>query len=364
MIWMWIGFVLLVLLMLAVDLGVFHRKAHAISLREALGWSAVWIVLALCFNVFIYFAYDGHWLGLGRGPDGTVALDPIDRTVMNGHNAAIKFFTGYVVEKSLSMDNIFVMAIIFAYFAIPNQYQHRVLFWGIMGALVMRGVFIVLGAALIARFHWILYIFGAFLIYTAFKMGLAAEEPDPSRNVFIRWARKLFPITPELHGQRFFIRREQARLGACPDLAAELAPADSGLRARSRYVLTPLALCLIVVEGTDLIFAVDSIPAIFAITGDPFLVFTSNVFAILGLRALYFVLAGMLGMFRFLRFALAVVLGLVGVKMLVADWLKHFEFWANNLSFVTLALIATSLAVGVIASLLWPEKPEHRPERP
>lgn len=350
MIWMWVGFVSLVLLMLAVDLGVFHRKAHAISLREALGWTVVWITIALCFNVFIYFAYDGHWLGLGRAPDGTVALDPIDKVVMNGHNAAIKFFTGYVVEKSLSVDNIFVIAIVFTYFAIPNKYQHRVLFWGIMGALVMRGIFIVVGAALIARFHWILYIFGAFLIYTAIKMGLAAEEPDPSRNIFIRWARKLFPVTHELHGQRFFIRREEAG----PDLAAE--PAASGRR-YSRYVLTPLALCLIVVEGTDLVFAVDSIPAIFAITGDPFLVFTSNVFAILGLRALYFVLAGMLGQFRFLRYSLALILGLVGVKMLTADWLKQFAFWERNLSFVVLGMIAFMLAAGIIASLIWPAKP-------
>ena len=357
--WMWISFLVFVLAMLALDLGVFHRKAHTIHVKEALIWSAVWITLALIFNVFIYFAYEGHWLELGRLSDGTVVRDTIDGVELDGRAAAIKFFTGYVIEKSLSVDNIFVMAMIFAYFRIPNKYQHRVLFWGIIGALVMRGLFIWLGTELIHRFHWILYLFGAFLIFTAYKMLTSHEDPDPEKNPLIRLVHKYFPVTKELHGQALVVRRDE--LGK--DEQVEPAANDSGDTAgaggsstmpvgNSKWVLTPLALTLIVVEGTDVVFAVDSIPAIFAITGDPFLVFTSNVFAILGLRALYFALAGILDKFHYLKTSLAVVLALVGAKMLVADYLKRFEFFEENLSFVTLGMIALILGLGVAASLV------------
>jgi tellurite resistance protein TerC len=376
--WMWVGFVLFVLGMLAIDLGVFHRKAHAVSVREALIWSAVWITMALIFNVFIYFAYDGHWLELGRAHDGSIATD-IDGVRLEGHAAAIKFFTGYVIEKSLSVDNIFVMALIFAYFRIPNMYQHRVLFWGILGALVMRGVFIGLGAALIAKFHWILYLFGVFLIYTGIKMLTADEDPDPKKNPLIRLAHKYFPITTELHGQHFLVRRDTLRAGEMVDEAGPADDAAGGTpvpdrtaaaavatmpAGHSTWVLTPLALTLIVVEGTDLVFAVDSIPAIFAITGDPFLVFTSNVFAILGLRALYFALAGILDKFYYLKTALALVLALVGVKMLVADLLKQNEFFKNNLSFMTLGVIALLLFGGVIASVVRARRRPLEPDVP
>lgn len=371
--WMWIGFLVFVLAMLALDLGVFHRKAHTIHVKEALTWSAVWITLALIFNLFIYFAYEGHWLELGTASDGSVAVDRIDGVELDGHAAAVKFFTGYVIEKSLSVDNIFVIALIFAYFRIPNKYQHRVLFWGIIGALIMRGVFIWLGTELIHRFHWILYIFGAFLIYTAYKMLTADENPDPEKNPLIRLVHKYFPVTHELHGQALVVRRNELGKHETVEPATGQAAGAGPVRASgpdaipagsSTWVLTPLGLALIVVEGTDLVFAVDSIPAIFAITGDPFLVFTSNVFAILGLRALYFALAGILDKFHYLKTALAVVLALVGVKMLVADYLKRFEFFAENLSFVTLGVIALVLGVGVIASLVRARRRPMVPQSP
>lgn len=355
MFWFWFSFIALILLLLALDLGVFHRKAHVVSVREALMWSAVWISLALCFNVFIYFAYSNHWLGIGL-ENGVVALDPVDDVPLNGKNAAIKFFTGYVIEKSLSVDNIFVIALIFAFFRIPDLYQHRVLFWGILGALIMRGIFIGLGAALIAQFHWILYIFGGFLIFTGVKMFFSTEDPDPDKSFLVNLVRKYFPITRELHGTHFLVKREDL---SPTELATQTTHA-------SKILLTPLAMALIIVEGTDLIFAVDSIPAIFAITGDSFLVFTSNIFAILGLRALYFALAGILHKFVYLKPALALVLALVGVKMLVADYLKQWEFMKNNLSFITLGLIALILAGGVIASLLVAPKqaPAAHPPEP
>ena len=384
-VWVWVGFLVFVLAMLALDLGVFHRHAHTIKIREALIWSGVWIGLALLFNVFVYFAYQHHLLGLGSARDGTVGVDPVDGLPLHGHTAAIKFFTGYVIEKSLSVDNIFVIALIFAYFKIPTMYQHRVLYWGILGALVMRGVFIALGAVLIAKFHWIIYVFGVILLITAFKLLFGSEDPDPKNNILIRLAHRYFPITPELHGQKLVVRRDELRKGEAvqppgeddPEcvparLPGEAADPDcppgqeraatrtskpkgeaSEVAGKSAWVLTPLALALIVVEGTDLVFAVDSIPAIFAITGDAFLVFTSNVFAILGLRALYFALAGIIDKFYYLKTALAVVLALVGVKMLVADLLKKVEFFGGNrLSFYTLGLVALILAAGVVASII------------
>jgi tellurite resistance protein TerC len=258
-IWLWIGFIVFVLVMLALDLGVFNRTAHEIRTREALGWTALCIALALVFNVLVYFMYRYHWLGIGTG----------EGSRMTGHDAALNFFTGWVVEYSLSLDNIFIIAIIFSYFKVPHKYQHRVLFWGILGALIMRGLMIAAGAALIHRFEWIIYVFGALLIFTAIKMLMTQQDDiEPEKNIFVRCARKLYPVTSDFEGERFFTRID-------------------GMRA-----VTPLFLVLLVVESTDVLFAVDSIPAIFAITTDPFLVFTSNIFAILGLRSLYFALAG------------------------------------------------------------------------
>jgi tellurite resistance protein TerC len=321
MFWIWTGFIVFVLALLALDLGVFNRKAHVISVKEALGWSAIWITLGLLFSVFIYFAYDNHWLGIGTRPDD------VDDIVLDGRAAAIRYLTGYVVEKSLSIDNIFVIAMIFRYFAIPAMYQHRVLFWGIVGALLMRGAMIAAGATLIEHFHWVLYLFGLFLIFTAVKMLFVKGEHggDPGKNWIVRLVRRWFGVTDEFHGEHFTIRN----------------PA---------FALTPLAMALIVVETTDLIFAVDSIPAIFAITADAFLVFTSNVFAMLGLRSLYFALAEAIAKFRYLKYSLAIVLGVVGVKMLIARYLK--ELLGQQFNFYLLGVIAIILAAGVGASLL------------
>jgi len=351
MIWIWAAFVGFVLLLLFLDLGVFHRRAHVVKMKEALGWSAVWILLGLSFTVFIYFGYENHWVGLGN------SVDAVDGMVNDGRSAAIKYLTGYVVEKSLSVDNIFVIAMIFGFFAVPPIYQHRVLFWGILGALVMRGAMIAIGTKLVSDYHWVLYVFGVFLIITAVKMLLLkTDHSDPNRNVVVRWTRRLFPITSRFHGEHFLVRagspasKESDLPGnaAVPDEAVQQAKPGT-------LMLTPLALALIMVETTDLIFAVDSIPAIFAITADPFLVFTSNVFAILGLRSLYFALAGMIGMFRYLKVSLALVLILVGVKMLAAPWLK--EMLGANFNFYLLGLVFLVLAVGITVSWLVGRKP-------
>ena len=352
MIWIWIGFIVLILALLLLDLGVLNRKAHVIGVREALGWSAFWIALGLLFSVFVYFGYQNHWMGLGKAHDGTVAIDPIDKMPMQGHTATVKYLTGYVVEKSLSVDNIFVIALIFAYFAVPAMYQHRVLFWGIMGALVMRGVMIGLGAALIQRYHWIIYVFGAFLIFTGIKMFFMDDEHgDPAANPILKLVRKFFPVTEQYHGQHFFVRAGSSwsQEAAVPGAEKKIDRAVEAAR-EGAIMLTPMALALVMVETTDLIFAVDSIPAIFAITGDPFIVFTSNVFAILGLRSLYFALAGMMDKFRYLKVSLAIVLTVVGVKMLTATWLKGF--FGANFNFYLLGLIFLILGVGVAASIL------------
>ena len=317
----WGGFIAFVLVVLALDLGVLNRRAHVVSIREALAFTAGLFVLALGFNALIYVMYENHWLGLGT------QVDKLDGVINDGRLAAVKFFTGYIIEVSLSADNVFVMAMIFQYLRVPSQYQHRVLFWGILGALVMRGSMIVVGAALIARYHWILYVFGAFLVVTAWRM---LTHKDSGENVadspVIGWLRRFFPVTPTYHAQHFSIVQD------------------------GRRVLTPLAVALVLVETTDLVFAVDSIPAIFAITTDPFLVFTSNVFAILGLRSLYFALAGAIEKFRYLTVSLAAILGLVGVKMLVADFLKAYIGPAFN--FYLLGAVALILAAGVITSVL------------
>jgi tellurite resistance protein TerC len=310
MIWIWLAFLAFVLVLLALDLGVFHRHAHVVSVKEALLWSAFWIALGVAFAGVVYLGYENHWAGLGIAPDS------VDGLVNDGWTATVKYITGYVVEKSLSVDNIFVIAMVFTFFSVPAMYQHRVLFWGIVGALLMRGVMIGVGAKLIAEFHWILYVFGVFLILTAVKMLLMkSEHSDPNRNLVVRLVRKFFPVTARFHGEHFVVRAGSAASheSEVPGAAVIADPVVEQARPGT-LLLTPLALALIVVETTDLIFAVDSIPAIFAITGDPFLVFTSNVFAILGLRSLYFALAGMLDMFRYLKLALALILALVGVR--------------------------------------------------
>ena len=316
--WLYAGFLGLICAFLALDLGVFHREAHAVSFREALTWTLVWVASALAFNVFVHFAYDAHWLGVGRD------VRQLDGTIrdVGGWEAAKLFLAGYAVEKSLAMDNVFVIAMIFAYFAVPARSQHRVLFWGILGALVMRGALIALGAALLERFDWLVYVFGAFLIVTAVKMALIKSDGiHPDRNPLVRLFRKMFEVSDSYDGERFFTRKH------------------------GRRVATPLLLALVMIEFTDLIFAVDSIPAIFAITADPFLVFTSNIFAILGLRSLYFCLASMIDRFRYLKPALVGILFFVGVKML----LTHTPYKID--STVSLAVVVGGLAAAVLASM-------------
>jgi tellurite resistance protein TerC len=347
MVWIWIGFVALVLALLALDLGVFHRKAHVVKIKEALGWSAVWITLAMLFSVFVYVGYEHHWMGLGTAPD------PVDQQINNGTHAVTKYLTGYVIEKSLSVDNIFVIAVLFGFFKVPAMYQHRVLFWGILGALLLRGVMIGVGATLIERFHWILYVFGAFLIVTAVRMMFmkADHGGNVGENIVVKTVRRMFPVTTHFHGEHFVVRAGStaSHEAATPSEHTEPDKAVEHVKP-GRLMLTPLALSLIMVETTDLVFAVDSIPAIFAITGDPFLVFTSNVFAILGLRSLYFALAGMMDKFRYLKLSLAVVLGIVGVKMLAVKWLK--EALGEHFNFYLLGIVLGVLTLGVVASIL------------
>jgi len=296
----WILFNLFVLAMLALDLGVFHRKTHEVKVKEALIWSAVWIALALVFNVILYF-----W---------------------QGHEKALEYLTGYLIEKSLSVDNLFVFIMIFSYFGVEARYQHKVLFWGIVGALVMRAIFIFSGVALINKFHWIVYIFGAFLIITGIRMAVKHDkEVHPERNPFIRLFRSIMPVTPYYDGERFFVKKS------------------------GRWYATPLVIVLLVVETTDVMFALDSIPAILAITVDPFIVYSSNVFAILGLRALYFALAGIMKMFEYLHYGLSVILVFVGIKMMISD-IYHLPVA------VALGVIAAILLTSILASLIRPEK--------
>jgi tellurite resistance protein TerC len=305
--WLWIGFNAFVLLMLAVDLGMFHRRARAISLGEAAAWSIVWVVVSLAFNLGIL-----HWYG---------------------KTPALEFFTGYLIELSLSVDNLFVFILLFKYFAVDERHQHRVLFWGILGVLVMRGAMIGLGVALTRRFEWVLYLFGAFLVYAGLKMMFHKEEAvHPERNPVFRWARKFLPLTESYAGEKFFVRDSSG------------VKTSTGHKQR-RWLATPLVLVLLVVETTDLAFALDSIPAIFAITRDPFIVYTSNVCAILGLRAFYFLLAGVLPYFRYLGKGLAVVLMFVGIKMLV-------EHWLYIPTHISLAVVGGVLSVAVIASII------------
>jgi tellurite resistance protein TerC len=357
----WLGFITFVLLMLALDLGVFHRKAHVVSFREALAWSVVWVALALAFSVFVYHGYENRWLGLGATPDAVErSAEYPEGRVNDGRSAVLKYLTGYVVEKSLSVDNVFVIAMIFSFLAVPPLYQHRVLFWGILGALALRAAMILVGARLIAEFSWILYVFGGFLIFTAVKMLFLRESSDPNDTWVIKLTRRFLPVTERFHGSHFLVRagsaasREAETPGAVVLEDRVVASARPGT-----LLLTPLALALILVEATDLVFAVDSIPAIFAITADPFLVFTSNVFAILGLRSLYFALAGAIEAFRYLKVSLSLVLALVGFKMLTHGWLK--ELLGPSFNLYLLVVVLGILALGVLASWLHRERKPARP---
>jgi tellurite resistance protein TerC len=306
-IWLWVGFNLFVLALLALDLGVFLRKAHAVSTKEAAIWSVVWITLSLLFNGVIYLFWNRMM------PDSALS---------NGE-ASLQFLTGYLIEKALSVDNIFVFVLIFTFFRVPEAYQHRVLFWGILGALLMRGAMILAGAALIKEFHWIIYVFGAFLIFTGIRMAFHKdEEIHPENNPLVRLFKRFMPVTAGYEGAKFFVRRAGVLLA------------------------TPLLIVLLVVESTDLIFAVDSIPAIFAVTEDPFIVYTSNVCAILGLRSLYFLLAGVVDKFHYLKLGLSTVLVFVGVKMLLTDTAYKIPI------VLSLAVIAGILTIAVVASLL------------
>jgi TerC family integral membrane protein len=299
-IWFWVGFIVFVLAMLSLDLGVFHRSPHEVRPKEAGIWVAVWVALALAFagGLFVYA----------------------------GHHVALTFLTGYVIEESLSVDNIFVMVLIFEYFRVPKDCQHRVLFYGILGALVMRGLFIAAGSALIANFHWVLYVFGALLVVTGIRMAIKRDEGfDGDQNKVVRFVRRVIPMSDDFHGKHFFV-------------------VEAG-----RKLATPLLLVLILVEVTDLIFAIDSIPAIFGVTRDPFLVFTSNIFAVMGLRSMYFLLAAVVDRFHLLKYGLAIILTFVGFKMLT----EHFFTIGIG---VSLIVILGVLALSIIASLKWPKR--------
>jgi tellurite resistance protein TerC len=306
---LWVGFNILVLAMLALDLGIFHRKDHKISVKEGLIWSGIWIAVALLFNLVVL--------------------------LLEGHEKAVQFFTGYLIERALSIDNIFIFLLIFTYFKVPEKYQYKVLFWGILGALIFRGLFIALGVIIIAKFHWVLYIFGVFLLFTGIKMAVSEETKiEPEKNPVLKFIRRFLPISNNYEKGRFFARFDK------------------------RFFATPLFIVLVVVESTDIVFAFDSIPAIFAITLDPFIVYTSNVFAILGLRALYFAIAGLMDMFYYLKYGLSAILSFVGIKMLISWFYKMPDLMA-------LAIIAGILLVSILLSIWKPgpgEKPDPRPE--
>jgi len=320
MILIWLGFLVLIFFFLALDLGVFNRKAHVVGVREAILWTIVWVVAALAFNVLIYFMYEYHVFNIGRHFGHGDDLD--------GLNAAGKFFTGYVIEKSLSLDNIFVISLIFTYFGVPPIYQHRVLFWGILGALVMRGVMIGLGATLLHYLEWMIYVFGVILILTGLKMLFSKHEAiHPEKDPLVWLVKKFFPVTNEYHGEHFFVKLD------------------------GKWFLTPLFIALLVVESADIVFAVDSIPAIFGITSDPFLVFTSNIFAILGLRSLYFALAAMIRKFRYLKISLVVILLYVGCKMLCFEVIKHYDI-EDQMTWISLGVIMLIMLLGIVASAL------------
>ena len=316
---LWVGFLFLILFLLFLDLGVFNKRDHVIKTKEALLWTTFWIFLSLLFNVFIYFAYENHLFGIGKELGH----------LMSGEEAALKYFTGYVIEKSLSLDNIFVIVMIFSYFHIPTIYQHRVLFWGIVGALLMRGAMIFAGVALIEKFEWMIFVFGGLLIITALKMLFSKEEKvEPNKNILVRFVKKFYRVSDHYDGHKFFTKINGAT------------------------ATTPLFIALVVIESSDVLFAIDSIPAIFAVTTDPFIVFTSNVFAILGLRALYFALAAMIEKFIYLKISIVFVLIYVGIKMI----LSHSYPIPTGFS---LAVILLILLLGITASLIKSRVKKH-----
>jgi tellurite resistance protein TerC len=316
MVFYFLGFIALIISLLALDLGVFHRKDEIMSTKAALGWTVFWIAIALLFNCLVYVLYEHHWLGIGTK----------EGLPQNGMEAFLAFLTAYLVEKSLSIDNIFVIAVIFSYFRIPKALQHRVLFWGILGALIMRGLMIAAGIAAISYFSWLTYVLGGFLIFTALRMFLVQHDNlEPEKSLMVRLIAYWFPLSHQFHGHKFLVKID------------------------GRWSATPLCLALVLIESTDLLFAIDSIPAVLAITLDPFIVFTSNVFAILGMRALYFALASLLDRFRYLKTSLVFVLAFVGSKMILAHHI-HIS------STISLIIILGILILGVIASLVIPKK--------
>jgi tellurite resistance protein TerC len=315
----WAAFFVIFVGVLALDLGVLHRESRTMTVPQALGWTVVWILVALGFAGFVYGVYQYQWFGWQTGPD-----------MPHGTEAAIQYISGYLLEWSLSVDNIFVIAVIFSFMKIPEQYQYRVLFWGIVGAIVLRGAMIAMGAVLIHTFDWMFYVFGAILLFTAARMLKSDEEQfDPGKSVLVKIARRAFPVSERLDGERFFTH-------------------ENGVRAA-----TPLLVTLLLVDLADVVFAVDSIPAIFAVTQDPFIVFTSNAFAILGLRSLYFAIAGLMTMFKYLKLSLIFVLAFVGIKMML-----HLHYEIPHL--ISLAVIVGFLLIGVMASL-WVTKREQKP---
>lgn len=311
----WLSFLFFVFLMLSIDLGIFQRRSHSVTMREATVWTIVWISLAMLFNLGIYF----FWHNI------------VPSSELSNSNAAYAFLAAYVIEKALSVDNLFIFVLIFTYFAVATQHQHRVLFYGILGALLFRGVLIITGVALISRFHWLLYIFGAFLLYTGYRL-LRSEDEEivPEKNPLFRWVKRLLPITEDYDESHFFVRK-------------------NGL-----LFATPLLIVLVVVESTDILFALDSIPAVFAITTDPFIAFTSNIFAILGLRSLYFLLAGLMHKFHYLQWGLAFILMFIGSKMLMEEIYKLPTI-------VSLCVIVVTLAASVIASIMWSPSQQEAP---
>ncbi len=374
-VWAYVAFVGLVILFLALDLGVFHREAHEVHMKEAVTWSVIWLSCGLAFTGFVYLAYEKHWLGLGLDTpmySTTEAIKAGAPLIVSGEvqglEAAKQYLVGYVVEKSLAMDNIFVIALIFTFFAVPAKYQHRVLFWGIIGALLMRGGMIFLGAGLILKYQWILIVFGGFLILTALKMTLIKGNDDVSQNVAVRICKKFFRVTEFYDGQKFFTKRTLKPTYTIDTNGKEVMdPAPAGSLSPA-WAITPLFLALILVEITDLVFAVDSIPAIFAITPDPFIVFTSNIFAILGLRALYFCLAALIQKFRFLKPALILILAFVGVKLLLLSVPPYLDVIGMTKSdpikidtTISLLVVVGTLAIATVLSVMIPTKPSSGP---
>jgi tellurite resistance protein TerC len=326
----WLGFILLIISLVMIDLGLLNRRPQALSLSKALVWAAAWISISLAFTAVVYDGYSNHRFGLGTVPDA------VDGRVNDGPSAATKYLTSYVLEKALSVDNLFVIAVIFQFLAVPAEHQHRVLFWGIFGAMILRGLMIGIGVELVSHHHWVLYVFGAFLLFTGLRLLVVRDRPpDPAHNPVMRIARRFLPLTPRYHGKRL--------------IAIE----------NGRRMLTPLALAMILVETSDVMFATDSIPAVFSVTADPLLVYTSNIFAVLGLRTLYFALAGLMQRFHYVKISLALILVVVAVKMIASHWIR--QAMGEYAVLYLLGIVGLLLGAGVTASLLLPQPREPVP---